>query len=300
MPNRPKPRNRRQTLRYGLTVAAFLLPSALPLAAFVYYPLGQAIWTSFQQWNLISPQKWIGSDNYKSLLADPSTAAVFWHSAQYLIAYLPLVYVFALGIALALNSRLAGRNFFRSIYFLPVVTSWIAVALVWRWLLNPNSGAVNAVLGWLGLPGPGWYNDPHWAMASVVLASVWKDTGFVMVILLAGLQSIPVEIEESALLDGANWIQRLTRITLPLLSPTTFFVLIISLISGFQIFDQVYAMTQGGPADASRVVVLEIYDLTFRYGQAGRASALSMMLFVVILAISVIQLRGQRRWVHYA
>ena len=295
-------RRRRRFRRpgYYLTIAAFLLPSALPLVMFVFFPMFQALWTSLHKWNLIGPKTFVGLDNYRALLTDPDTASIFWHSAQYLIGYIPLVYVGGLAVALALNTALKGRNFFRGVYFLPVVTSWIAVSLVWRWLLNPNSGAVNAVLGWVGIDGPGWYNEPNWAMASVIIASVWKDAGFIMVILLAGLQAIPVELEEAARLDGAGWWRRLWSLTLPLLSPTTFFVLIISLIGGFQVFDQVYAMTEGGPADSTRVVVLEVYDLTFRYGQAGMASALSMLLFAVILTFTAVQLIGQRKWVHYA
>lgn len=293
-------RRRRHTPNYYVTIVFFLAPSAIPLVLLVYYPMIQAMWTSLHDWNLIGPKKWVGLDNYTVLLTDPDTARIFWHSAQYIIGYIPLVFVGGLAVALALNTALKGRNFFRGVYFLPVVTSWIAVSLVWRWLLNPHSGAVNAVLGWFGIDGPGWYTDPHWAMPSIIFASVWKDVGFVMVILLAGLQAIPAEIEEAAVLDGAGWWRRLFSVTLPLLSPTTFFVLIISLIGGFQVFDQAYAMTEGGPNDATRTVVLEIYDLTFRYGQAGMASALSMLLFVVILTFTAIQLVGQRRWVHYA
>jgi multiple sugar transport system permease protein len=198
-----------------------------------------------------------------------------------------------------LNSRLRGRSFWRGVYFLPVVTSWIVVALIWRWLLNPSTGVVNTVLGWVGIDGPGWWTDPSWAMPSIILASAWKDLGFVMVILLAGLQSIDPDLEDAARVDGAGWWRRLVSVTLPLLSPSTFFVLVISLINGFQVFDQVYAMTSGGPAGSSQVVVMQIYDLTFRYGQAGEASALSWMLFVVVLAVTVVQIVGQRRWVTY-
>ena len=205
-----------------------------------------------------------------------------------------------LALALALNSRLKGRNILRGIYFLPVVTSWIAVALVWRWLLNPASGVVNQALALIGIDGPGWYTDPAWAMPSIILASAWKDIGFVMIILLAGLQAIPQELYEAATVDGAGRWRRLVSITLPMLTPSTFFVIVISLINGFQVFDQVYAMTGGGPAGASQVVVQQIYDLTFRYGSAGEASALSWMLFMLVLAVTLIQIHGQKRWVNYA
>lgn len=281
-------------------VLFFLAPSAAPLIAFTLVPMISSLWVSLHKWNLISPMQWIGLDNYRNLLTDPKTAEVFQHTLIYVAGYLPLVYVGGLALALALNQRLRGRTFFRATYFLPVVTSWVVVALVWKWMLNPSNGLVNQVLGTFGLPQPGWWTDPTWALPSIILSSAWKDLGFVMVILLAGLQAIPAELLEAAEVDGANAWQRFWRITLPLLSPSTFFVVVISLINGFQVFDQIYVMTAGGPAGSSQGVVGQIFDLTFRYGRAGEASALSWILFVLILIFTAVQMRGQRRWVHYA
>jgi multiple sugar transport system permease protein len=244
--------------------------------------------------------RWVGLGNYGSLLTDAGTRDVFGHTVLFIAGYLPLVYGGGLALALLLNRTFPGRAFFRAAYFLPVVTSWVVVALVWQWLLNPSNGLVNSVLGLLHLPQPGWWTDPAWALPSVVLASAWKDLGFVMVIMLAGLQAVPAELLEAARVDGANAWQRFWSITLPLLSPSTFFVVVISLINGFQVFDQVYVMTGGGPAGASQVVVGQVYELTFRYGRAGEASALSWLLFAVVLLITAVQVRGQRRWVTYA
>lgn len=285
--------------RYALIVLAFLLPSAVPLALFTLLPMIAAAWVSMQDWNLIAPPTFVGLDNYISLLTDPTTGAVFLHTITYIVGYLPIVYIGGLALALALNTALKGRAFLRGIYFLPVVTSWIVVALVWRWLLNPGNGIVNTVLAAVGIDGPGWWTDPAWAMPSIIIASAWKDLGFVMVILLAGLQAISPDLYDAARMDGAGWWRRLWSITLPLLSPSTFFVVVISLINGFQVFDQVYAMTGGGPNGATEVVVQRVYDLTFRYGAAGEASALSWILFIVILAVTLVQVRGQRRWVTY-
>ncbi|WP_022892715.1 carbohydrate ABC transporter permease [Agromyces subbeticus] len=296
-PRHPSARGSRR--RYALTVLAFMLPSAIPLVLFVLGPMVAAAWISLTEWNLLSPAKWVGLDNYATLLTDPATGDVFLHTVYYIVGYLPLVYVGGLAIALALNTALRGRTLLRGIYFLPVITSWIVVALVWRWLLNPSNGVVNTVLGFFGIEGPGWWSDPAWAMPSIILASAWKDLGFVMVILLAGLQAIDPGLVDAARVDGAGWWRRLFSITLPLLSPATFFVVVISLINGFQVFDQVYAMTGGGPGGATQVVVQQIYDLTFRYGKAGEASALSWLLFIVILAVTVVQIRGQRKWVNY-
>ncbi|PYI39478.1 sugar ABC transporter permease [Arthrobacter psychrolactophilus] len=287
-------------LRYSLIVALFLLPSALPLLCFTIIPMFSAFWVSLHQWNLVGSMKWVGLDNYAKLISDPMTQSAFLHTIYYIVGYLPLVYIGGLSIALALNSRIKARNLLRGLYFLPVVSSWIVVALVWRWLLNPSTGVVNWLLGLIGIAGPGWWTDPSWSMPAIILASAWKDIGFIMVILLAGLQAVPEELHEAATVDGAGWWRRLFNITLPMLSPSTFFVIVLSLINGFQVFDQVYAMTGGGPNNSSQVVVQQIYDLTFRYGKAGEASALSWLLFLFILVITLIQVRGQKKWVNYA
>jgi multiple sugar transport system permease protein len=298
-PLRRHTRGTGQRLRYAATVLLFLLPSAIPIVIFTLAPMVASFWVSLHDWNLITPPKWVGLQNYSDLLRDPLTRAAAGHTLYYIAGYLPLVYLGGLGLALALNAALRGRNVFRAIYFLPVVTSWVVVALVWRWLLNPSNGVVNDVLGWFGIQGPGWWTDPTWAMPSVILASAWKDLGFVMVILLAGLQAIPSEYYDAARVDGTNAWQRFRYVTFPLLTPSTFFVVVISLINGFQVFDQVYVMTGGGPGGSTQVVVEQIYDLTFRYGRAGDASALSWLLFVVILAVTLVQVRVQRRWVTY-
>ncbi|WP_157155729.1 carbohydrate ABC transporter permease [Diaminobutyricimonas sp. LJ205] len=299
-PPQPRRSRRPKRWRYAGTVLLFVLPSAIPLALFTLYPMVGAFWVSLHEWNLLAPMQWVGAQNYLDLIGDERTMRAFSNTLYYIVGYLPLVYVGGLLLALALNARIAGRNLLRGVYFLPVVTSWIVVALVWRWLLNPSVGIVNHVLAWVGIDGPGWWTDPAWAMPSIILASAWKDLGFVMIILLAGLQAIPQDLYEAATVDGAGWWRRLFSITLPMLSPSTFFVVVISLINGFQVFDQVYAMTGGGPAGATEVVVMRVYDLTFRYGAAGEASALSWMLFAVVLAITVLQIRGQKKWVNYA
>ncbi len=297
--NDEKRKKCKKPITYYVVIACFLLPSLIPLLLFVIIPMLGAVWISFHSWNLIAPMRWVGLENYQNALMDPSVRKAFINTLLYLILYFPLVYVGGLGLAILLNSRLRGRSFFRSLYFLPVVTSWVVVALVWQWILNPRAGLVNNMLAIFGITGPGWWADPYWALPSVVLASVWKDLGFVMIILLAGLQSINPDLYSAASLDGAGWWRKLFSITLPMLSPSSFFVMMLSFINGFQVFDQVYVMTKGGPNRASEVVVLKIYDMTFRYGEAGMASALSMILFVVIMIITIIQLWGQKKWVNY-
>ncbi|GII91110.1 sugar ABC transporter permease [Sinosporangium siamense] len=277
----------------------FLAPSAVPLVLFTLVPMVGSLWVSLHEWNLIGTMRWVGLANYAALLSDGDAWRALLNTVLYIAGYLPLVYIGGLGLAVALNRVTRGRDLFRSVYFLPVITSWVVVALMWKWLLNPSEGIVNRLLALMGIEGPGWWTSEEWALPSVILASAWKDLGFVMVILLAGLQAVPRDVLEAARVDGAGAWRRFRDITFPLLTPSTFFVVVISLINGFQVFDQVYVMTGGGPAGASEVVVERVYDLTFRYGRVGDASALSWVLFLVVLIVTVVQVRLQRRWVSY-
>jgi multiple sugar transport system permease protein len=286
-------------LRRGLVAAMFLGPSLLPLALFTLGPMAASLVISLLRWDLLRPPRWKGLGNYALLLNDPDFHAAIQHTLYFIAGYLPLVFIGGLLIALGLNQRIRGLSFFRTVYFLPVVTSWVVVAFMWRWLLNPQSGIVNYLLGLVGIQGPGWWTDPAWAMPSVILATAWKDLGFVMVILLAGLQAIPEDYYEAAAVDGAGRWAKFRYITLPLLSPASFFVVVISLINGFQIFDQVYVMTGGGPVGASSVVVLQIVQNAFSFGLVGYAAAMSWVLFAAILLITLVQFQLQRRWVTY-
>ena len=285
--------------RKALIVLAFLGPSLVTLLAFSLGPMVGTAWVSLQDWNLIRDAEFIGIDNYRELWGDEDFRRALRNTLYYLVGYLPLVMAGGLGLAVLVNRRLRGVAIFRAMYFLPVVTSWVVVALLWRWLLNPSDGIVNWLLGRVGIDGPGWWTDRTWAMPSVILASAWKDLGFVMVILLAGLQAIDPTLYEAARIDGAGAWRQLRSVTIPMLTPSLFFVLVISLINGFQVFDQVWVMTDGGPAGASAVVVEQIVKNTFEYGRAGYAAAQSVVLFVIILAVTVVQLRVQKRWVFY-
>ena len=286
--------------RMAVTATFFLAPSLVPLLLFTLVPMAGSLGLSFFRWDLLRPPSFIGLANFQNVLVDPNFQAAVGHTLFFIAGYLPLVYVGGLLLALALNQRLRGMAFFRAAYFLPVVTSWVVVAIMWRWLLNPGTGIVNYALGLIGIQGPGWWTDPTWAMPSIIIASAWKDLGYVMILLLAGLQAIPPDYYEAASVDGASRWARFRHITLPLLTPASFFVLIISLINSFQVFDQVWVMTGGGPAGASSVVVEQVYVNAFRYSQMGYASAMSWLLFVVILAVTLVQFRLQKRWVNYA
>jgi multiple sugar transport system permease protein len=279
--------------------AFFILPSLVPLLFFTVGPALGALAVSFMRWDLLTPAKWIGLDNYRTLVADETFRAAALHTLEFVAGYLPLVVIGGLAVALLLNRNMPESGFLRTLYFMPVVTSWVAVALIWRWLLNPEYGVVNAVLRSLHLPTPGWWVDVHWAMPSVILASAWKDIGYTMLILLAGLQAIPREYYESAAIDGANAWHQFRRITLPLLTPQILIVLVISIINNVQVFEQVWVMTDGGPEGATSTVVEQIVRNSFAYGRMGYASAQSVFLFAATLLITWGQLRMQKRWVHY-
>ncbi|MCW2977850.1 MAG: N-Acetyl-D-glucosamine transport system, permease protein 1 [Actinomycetia bacterium] len=286
--------------RFRLIVALFLAPSLIPLIMFLIVPMLASVGLSFASWDLLTHPRWVGTANYRGLVHDGEFHAALLHTLYFVAGYLPLVFCGGLLLALALHQRLKGVAWLRTLYFLPVVTSWVVVALVWKWLLNPQYGIVNRLLGFVGVQGPGWWLDPHWAMPSIILASAWKDIGFTMVIFLAGLQAIPEEYYEAASLDGAGRWSRFRNITFPLLSPASFFVVVISLINNVQVFDQVWVMTQGGPAGSTSVVVQQIVQNAFSFGRMGYAAAMSWVLFGVILVITVVQLRLQKRWVVYA
>jgi multiple sugar transport system permease protein len=279
--------------------AAFLAPSLVALLGFWIGPMLGTVWVSLQDWNLIGTPTFAGLDNYTELATDTDFHAALGHTLLYLALYLPLVMVLGLGVALLLDTAMPGTRIFRAIFFLPVISSWVAVSLLWKWILNPANGALDRALAAVGVEGPGWWTSPDWAMPAIVLASVWKDLGFVAIILLAGLQAIPPDLHEAAQLDGAGAWRRLRNVTLPLLSPSLFFVVVLSLINGFQVFDQVWVMTQGGPAGATSVVVEQIVKYAFSYGRVGYASAMSIVLFAIIMIITLVQVRLQKRWVHY-
>jgi multiple sugar transport system permease protein len=278
-----------------LVLTIFLGPSLAGILVFAIGPMIAALGLSFTDWDLITPAEFVGFANFRRLFGDAEFWAALRHTVGFLVGYVPLVLVSGLAVAVLLNRQLPGRSIFRAMYFIPVVTSWVAVALVWRWLFNPTFGLVNTLLGFVGIVGPAWLFDPDWAMPAVILTSVWKDTGFVMIILLAGLQGIPREFEEAASIDGATAFQRLVHVKLPLLSPAIFFALSISLINSFQVFDQVYVMTQGGPAGATTVLVERIVANAFAYSRMGYASTMSLVLFLLIFGTTFLFYR-MRRW----
>ena len=278
----------------------FLLPSLVLFLAFTAAPVIWAFLISFTHWDLFTAPHFAWLDNYVALANDPIFRQVLGNTGVFVAAAVPLEMVLGLVCALGLNRNIRGQTALRVVYFLPVVTSTVAAALVWAWLFNSNFGLINDALSLLGVADlPKWLASSRWAMPAVITVFVWQNLGYAMVIFLAGLQNIRPDVYEAAALDGATGWSRFWHITLPLLSPMTFFVLIISIISSFQVFDLVFVMTKAGPSNATNTLVYFIYQNGFVFYQMGYSSAAAMVLFLIVLVLTLIQYRLQDRWVHY-
>lgn len=297
----------------GFRVALpFLLPSLVGFLVFSILPIIATLLISVTNWDGLSEltltsdfqgfmkQFFVGFQNYKELFSSSELYQVLLNTLKFVVLYIPLMLVISLCVASVLNSKVRGVGFFRVVYYIPVITSWVAGSLIWKWVLNPEYGILNSMLSAIGIQGPKWLQSPEWAMPAIVLASVWKDMGYFGLMLLSGLQGISREYYEAAAIDGANKIKCFFKITLPLLTPTIFFVLIISLINSFQIFPQVMIMTPDGGIGGSTMVMVErIYRYGFKYYQMGTASALSWILFVIIMIFTFVQMKLQNKWVNY-
>lgn len=300
--SRPAPATghwRRPRLGGWLEALPYLLPMLLGLVIFTIGPIFAGLFLSFTDFDLLTPPKWIGLGNYIDMFTRPVFWTVLRNTLYYTLLYMPAGVVLPLLVAVMLNRPLRGIIWYRGIYFLPVITSTVAVALVWMLLYQPDFGVLNYVLRQLGIDGPAWLADERWAMPALVIMSVWKGLGFNMVIYLAGLQSISEQYYEAAMLEGANAWHRLRYITVPLISPTTFFVLITSIISALQVFEQTYILTGGGPGYATLTLSYYIYQNAFQFRHMGYSAAVVYVLFVIILAVTLVQFTFQRRWVFY-
>ena len=269
----------------------FLAPSLAHLLVFSLGPIVFSLWLSFHEWDLLSPDRpFVGLSNYRALAADPEFLRSLRNTAIYVL-FVPIGMAVALAIALLLNRRIPGVRALRAIFFLPYITSFVAISLVWRWMFQPDIGLLNGVLARIGLPAQPWLSSPATALPSLMLMSIWMYAGYMMIIFLAGLQSIPESLYESARIDGANAWQRFRHITLPMLQPTTLFVLVTMVIFMFQVFTAVYVMTEGGPLHATDVIVYHIYRNAWEYLRMGYASAMAWVLFAIVFVITLAQFR---------
>lgn len=279
----------------------FILPTYIGFIIFILYPLIESMRISFQEFSLLRGSSYIGLENYVQMFADPRLRISYINTIIFTLFAVFFNAGIGLILAVMLNRRLPilMRNVYRSIFFFPVLIAHTYIAVIWRFLYQQDTGVINYYLALVGIDPVPWLSNAHWAMAAIIILDVWKNTGFAMLVFLAGLQSIPNEYYEAAQLDGANERQLFFRITVPLLSPTIFFILVIFMIGALQVFDTIIVLTAGGPGDATRSVVLYIYEIAFRTFNMGYAAAVSMTLFAIILVLTALQFWISRRWVHY-
>lgn len=262
-------------------------------------PIVMSFITSFTDWNAVTLPKFNGLDNYRALVQDKTFLLTVKNTIYYTAAHVPLAMAAGLGLALLVNRKIRGINIFRAAFFIPVIASTVAVGIIWKWVLGGYGGLLNSTLAMVGIKGPDWLASTTWAMPAVILVSVWQSMGYNMIIYLAGLQNVPQELYEAASIDGAGKRQQFWKITLPMLSPVTFFLSIMSFISSFQAFGLIFMMTSGGPANSTNVYIYYVYESAFSFFKAGYASAMAWILFVVIAGITLIQWKLSKRWVHY-
>lgn len=278
-----------------------ILPTMLGIGIFYVGAFFQNLVYSFTDMGAFGKWSWVGLENYKRLISDPEVAQTLMNTFKYTIFSVPCTIVVSIVVAVLLNSKIKGIGIYRTLFFLPAVTMPAAVAMVWKWLYNGQFGLINSILAKIGIDGPAWIADPKFALPAIIIVSVWMSIGFNMVILLAGLQGIPESYYEAASIDGANPIQQFFMITLPLLSPTIFFVSIMALIKAFQTFDLIYLMIGKSSVamDKTRTIVYLFYKYAFEWYEKGYAASIAVLIFIIIMIVTVIQLRLQKKWVHY-
>ena len=288
--------NRKQARRNTLIGWTFILPNFLGFLAFTLIPVTAAFALSFMEWTSFTAPRWVGLENFQRMFQSDTFWVALRNTVVYALGHVPLTMALALLLAMLLNRKLKGIGFFRVAIFFPYITSLVAVAVVWNTLFSPDTGPINQFLNSIGIAEtPGWTSSSDWAMPAVIITSVWRDMGYYMVLYLAGLQAIPSELYEAAEVDGASAWQRFWNVTIPSLRPTTFFVVVMLTVSSFKVFDLIVVMTNGGPGRSTTVLSQLIYQEGIGEGKFGYSSAISLVLFVIVLTVTVLQFKIQQR-----
>nr|WP_296265822.1 sugar ABC transporter permease [uncultured Merdimonas sp.] len=284
-----------------LAAYIFIAPVTIGLLIFYIWPFFQNIWFSFNDVNKFNMTTFVGLDNYVKMFSDKELWSALGNSLKYVVITVPVGLFLSIFIAALMNAKIRGKSIYRTLYFLPSVTMSAAVAMVWKWIYNEQMGILNTAIKAAGGEGHAWLTSPSTALYCIMLVGLWMTVGYNMIILLAGMQGISQTYYEAAALDGAGPVQQFFKITIPMLTPTIFFVLITSIISGFQVFDTIYMMIgKTNPAyDDTQTLVMLFYRQAFDYGYKGYAAAISLFIFVIIMIVTVIQLIGQKKWVNY-
>ncbi|MGX6970391.1 carbohydrate ABC transporter permease [Vagococcus bubulae] len=290
-----KKEKKRLKRKNTITAWSFILPNFIGFFIFTLIPVIFSFILAFMKWDSFNKAEYVGLANFQKMLQDET----FWISLKntflYTIGVVPLTLICSIGLALLLNKKIKGISFFRTAFFFPYVTSLVAIAVVWNMLFHPTMGPINQVLKIFMENPPGWTSSSEWALFAVVIVSVWRGMGYYMILYLAGLQGIPKELYEASSMDGANKMKQFWNVTLPSLRPTTFFVTIMLVINCFKVFDLIQVMTDGGPGRATNVLVYQIYNEAFVKFNFGYASAISLVLFLIVLSITVIQFKWNQK-----
>ena len=281
--------------RWGIV---FILPQLISLVCLGMIPIVIAFVLSFFDWNGFSSPVFTGFQNFKAVFTDPDTAIAIKNTLLYSVIYVPCSIVLSLGLAILLN-KAWGKMFYRAVFFLPQIVTSVGIAVVWSWIYQPQFGILNMILKFFGIQGKEWLRDPSTAMGAVIVMSIWWALGYNIVLFLAGLQNVPRTYVDAAKIDGANERQVFFNITVPLISPTTLLVTITTMINAFQVFDQMFLLTSGGPAKKTYTMAIHIYQTAFKSYELGKASTAALILFFVVVAVSVIQFKLSDKWVHY-
>jgi len=293
-----RPAQRKRIRHERLVALAFIAPHLLGMLVFLFIPIIAAFALAGTDWEPLRDANFVGLDNFRQLFADRNFGQVMINTLVYAGALIPLSIGMGLLCAVVLNRKMPGIKFLRGVLLMPMIVTATAVGLIWRWIFQ-SDGLANTLLATVGIQGPNWLVDRNWAMVALIIVSVWQGFGINMIIFLAGLKNIPTHLYEAAKLDGAGPIRQFRHITLPMLSPTTFLVLVLTVIGSFQAFDQVLLLTAGGPGVSTTTMVLFIYQEGFQAFRQGYAAAASLVLLALILAFTLFQMKLQRRWVHY-
>lgn len=279
---------------------SFIAPNFIGFAVFILFPVLFTILLSVMDWDGFNAMQFAGLSNFEAIFRDRVFKSAFWKTLLYVVFTVVLTLLASLGLACALNKKIRGRDAFRAAIFFPYVASMIAVGAVWKQLFEAKNGPINHMLMSMGIDTPpGWFASTDWAIWGVIIVSIWKFMGYYMLIYLAGLQDIPAQLYEAATLDGATGWQRFRKITLPMLTPSTFFVFIMLTINSFKSFDLIYALTQGGPGTSTTLLANYIYNQTFVYWDYGKSAAASIILFIIVLAVTIVQFRGEKKFTDY-
>lgn len=286
-------------LKENLWGYLFVTPQLVGLLAFTIFPVLFSLYLCFTDWNFVKAPVFIGLKNFQTVFSDDLFWTALGNTVTLVVLIVPLTMICALGLALITNRNIKGLYFYKAAFFLPLITSSVATVSLWYWLYAPDFGMINNFLSVFGIDGPGWLTDQFWAKVAITIMVAWQSLGWFYLIFLAGLKNIPTDYYEVASIDGANAWHRFYKITLPLLSPTTFFILTTILISTFNIFNEPFVLTRGGPDYGTYTIAIDIYDRAFHDFHMGEAAVVSWVLFVILFIVTFIQFRLARKWVHY-